>query len=136
MLSPLWEPPSELPPQPVPAWLPPPSSPVSSEPGHPNPNVLHPRASQAADSSLRSSRCTRRFLRAPSETEDQYGFLRSTAMLAVIIVTDETDCSAAEDSIFLTEAQGGGTVFWSDPAAVQPTSACAGAQACPAPADR
>ncbi len=62
-------------------------------------------------------------LRASSENESQYGFLRTTAMFVVIIVSDETDCSYADKSIFLSEAQGGETALWSDPKAPTPTSA-------------
>lgn len=65
------------------------------------------------------------FLRAQSGSENQYGFLRSNALLSVVVVSDETDCSYnnAYKSIFVSESQGGDTVFWSDPTASQPTSA-------------
>ncbi len=65
------------------------------------------------------------FLRAQSSKEKQYGFLRSNAILSVVVVSDETDCSYNNEfkSIFLSEASGGNTIFWSDPAAPQPSSA-------------
>lgn len=66
------------------------------------------------------------FLRAQNDKEEQYGFLRSNAILSIVIVTDEVDCSYNNkyQSIFLPEADGGDpTVFWSDPDASAPTSA-------------
>jgi hypothetical protein len=48
------------------------------------------------------------------------GFLRDEAGLLVIIVTDEVDCSHADESIFLQE---GNRTFWSDPQSAFPTSA-------------
>jgi hypothetical protein len=50
------------------------------------------------------------------------GFLPPGALLAVVIVTDEADCSHNEDyeDIFLPE---GNRVFWSDPESGAPTSA-------------
>jgi hypothetical protein len=59
-------------------------------------------------------------------TQDQsqasYGFLRENAILAIIIVTDEVDCSYQTEwaDIFAAE---GNRVFWSDPEAMYPTSA-------------
>jgi hypothetical protein len=60
--------------------------------------------------------------RAEDSGEMSYGFLREDAILSVVIVTDEVDCSYRVDhaSIFL---QDGDRVFWSDPAAAYPTSA-------------
>ncbi len=64
--------------------------------------------------------------RALERTRDRndpaYGFLRDGAILAVVIVTDEADCSAApgSDSIFKAD---GGKHFWEDPDAFAPTSA-------------
>jgi len=58
-----------------------------------------------------------------SKTEDPaYGFIREGAILSVVHVTDEEDCSYNTDweSIFLPE---GDKTFWSDPAAPAPTSA-------------
>jgi len=66
------------------------------------------------------------FLRAEQDEEAQYGFLRSAAILAVVMITDEVDCSYNNDfqSIFLPEAMGGNPdAFWSDPTAAAPTSA-------------
>jgi hypothetical protein len=60
--------------------------------------------------------------RAVNDQEASYGFLRQNALLAVIILTDEADCSYRVDHeiIFLPE---GNRVFWSDPDAEYPTSA-------------
>ncbi len=60
--------------------------------------------------------------RAADENEASYGFLRDDALLAVIHVTDEEDCSYEKDwsDIF---AQDGNKVFWSDPTAQFPSSA-------------
>ncbi len=63
-------------------------------------------------------------LRASAAAEPSYGFVRPDAHLAVILVTDETDCSALDDTIFLPANMGGNPeVFWSDPGAAAPTSA-------------
>jgi hypothetical protein len=60
--------------------------------------------------------------RAANENEANYGFLRDSAILAIVFVTDEVDCSYNKDyaDIF---AQDGNKVFWSDPTASFPTSA-------------
>jgi hypothetical protein len=60
--------------------------------------------------------------RAENSNEDEYGFLRAQAILAIVFVTDEVDCSYNKDhdSIF---KQDGNRFFWSDPAAQYPTSA-------------
>jgi hypothetical protein len=60
--------------------------------------------------------------RAENSDEAEYGFIRATAILAVVFVTDEADCSFNEQyaEIF---AQDGNKVFWSDPSASVPTSA-------------
>jgi hypothetical protein len=65
------------------------------------------------------------FLRAQKEGEPQYGFLRSNAILAVVILSDEVDGSYnnAYQSMWLPASEGGNMVFWSDPSAAQPTSA-------------
>jgi hypothetical protein len=63
------------------------------------------------------------FLRSATEDEEQYGFMRSSAVLSVVIVSDEVDCSANDTSIFLSAGEGGNQVFWSDPDAATPTSA-------------
>jgi hypothetical protein len=59
-----------------------------------------------------------------SQTEDDpaYGFIRPNAVLSIVHVTDEMDCSYDSDweSIFLPD---GNRVFWSDPEAASPTSA-------------
>jgi hypothetical protein len=61
-------------------------------------------------------------VRAQSNEEASYGFLRTNAILAVVFVTDEADCSYNKDwsEIFATD---GNRVFWSDPDANSPTSA-------------
>ncbi len=60
--------------------------------------------------------------RAADNNEANYGFLRDSAILAIVIVSDEVDCSYNKDwaDIF---AQDGNKVFWSDPTASFPTSA-------------
>ena len=60
--------------------------------------------------------------RAQTEDEDSYGFVRSNAILAVVFVTDEADCSYNKDwaEVF---SQDGDRTFWSDPSANAPTSA-------------
>ena len=60
--------------------------------------------------------------RATTETEEQYGFLRANAILSIVHVTDEADCSFNKDheTIFLPD---GNRVFWSDPDASAPSSA-------------
>jgi hypothetical protein len=45
--------------------------------------------------------------------EDTVGFLRDDALLAVILVSDEADCSMDDDSQFWLETEG--WVFWSNP---------------------
>lgn len=61
-------------------------------------------------------------LRAQSDAESQYDFLRTSADLMVVFVTDEVDCShrTSADTIFLPDGQ---KAFWSDPDAPAPTSA-------------
>ncbi len=51
-----------------------------------------------------------------------FGFFRDDAMLSVVIVTDEADCSATPFGASIFE-QGGGKTFWADPADTFPTSA-------------
>ena len=55
-----------------------------------------------------------------AESAANYGFLRETAQLAVVIVSDETDCSydLASKDIFTTNK-----VYWNDPSDPAPTSA-------------
>lgn len=61
-------------------------------------------------------------VRSTTSGNDEFGFRRTGALLAVAIVTDEEDCSYNDnyESIFLPE---GNRAFWSDPDAVTPTSA-------------
>jgi hypothetical protein len=62
-------------------------------------------------------------VRAQSSTEPEYGFLRSSAILAIIHVTDEADCSfvkAWESEVFGAD---GNKTFWADPADNFPNSA-------------
>ncbi len=56
------------------------------------------------------------------ERATENGFHRPTARLAVILVTDEADCShnQAQEWAFLAE---GDRALWSDPTAIRPTSA-------------
>jgi len=60
--------------------------------------------------------------RAQTSTEASYGFLRASAILAIVLVTDEVDCSHNKmwSEIFATD---GNKEFWSDPTAPFPTSA-------------
>jgi hypothetical protein len=60
--------------------------------------------------------------RSKASTEASHGFVRDDAILAIIIVTDEADCSydTAYDTIFDSD---GDKLFWSDPDAEYPTSA-------------
>jgi hypothetical protein len=61
-------------------------------------------------------------VRAQTVEEPSYGFLRPNAILAVVFVTDEADCSYNKEwsEIFETD---GNRVFWSNPDANSPTSA-------------
>jgi hypothetical protein len=61
-------------------------------------------------------------VRAETDAELSYGFLRATAILAIVLVSDETDCSYNKDYSTIFEADGN-KVFWSDPTAAFPTSA-------------
>jgi hypothetical protein len=61
-------------------------------------------------------------VRAQTVDEASYGFLRSNAILAVVFVTDEEDCSYNKDWSEIFSADGN-RVFWSDPDAVSPSSA-------------
>jgi hypothetical protein len=60
--------------------------------------------------------------RAQAEGNPDFGFMRERAILSIVHLTDEEDCSPNPEfeSIFLPE---GDRVFWSDPAAEAPTSA-------------
>jgi hypothetical protein len=60
--------------------------------------------------------------RAQTDDDPAHGFIRDGAILSVVHVTDEEDCSYNTDweSIFLPD---GDRTFWSDPTAAAPTSA-------------
>jgi hypothetical protein len=60
--------------------------------------------------------------RAQTVDEDEYGFLRANAILAIVFVTDEADCSYNKSYSSIFE-QDGKKTFWSDPTASFPTSA-------------
>ena len=60
--------------------------------------------------------------RMETSSENQFGFLRRNAILAVVHVTDEADCSYNNEHSTIFAADGE-RAFWSDPAASQPTSA-------------
>ncbi|EDM77203.1 hypothetical protein PPSIR1_26678 [Plesiocystis pacifica SIR-1] len=60
--------------------------------------------------------------RAQNPGEDNYGFLRDSAILAVITISDEADCSYDKDWASIFEAEGSKT-FWEDPDEPFPTSA-------------
>ncbi|MEM9461053.1 MAG: hypothetical protein AAGF11_43215 [Myxococcota bacterium] len=60
--------------------------------------------------------------RSATEGDAAFGFLRPGALTAIVVVTDEVDCSYNSDwdTIFRPE---GNRVFWSDPDAILPSSA-------------
>lgn len=60
--------------------------------------------------------------RSQTENEASYGFIRDNAILSIVHVTDEADCSYNSDweTIFLPD---GNRVFWSDATAPAPSSA-------------
>jgi hypothetical protein len=60
--------------------------------------------------------------RSTTDGDEAYGFIRSNAILAIVHLTDEVDCSYNNEweSIFLPD---GNRVFWSDATAASPTSA-------------
>jgi hypothetical protein len=60
--------------------------------------------------------------RSYTDNDEDMGFIRDNAILSVVHVTDEADCSYNGDweTIFLPD---GNRVFWSDPEATSPTSA-------------
>jgi hypothetical protein len=60
--------------------------------------------------------------RAQTNNEESYGFLRTSAILAIVFVTDEADCSHNKNFSTIFELDGN-RVFWSNPAAAYPTSA-------------
>ncbi|PRQ08444.1 hypothetical protein [Enhygromyxa salina] len=60
-----------------------------------------------------------------AQTPDEpgnYGFMRADAVLAVVVLSDEADCSYNKSFAEIFE-QDGNKVFWSDPAAQFPSSA-------------
>ncbi|NVB41524.1 VWA domain-containing protein [Pseudenhygromyxa sp. WMMC2535] len=61
-------------------------------------------------------------IRATTQGEESYGFLRSSAILAIVHVTDEADCSYNKNWAEIFE-QDGNRVFWSNPDESFPTSA-------------
>jgi hypothetical protein len=63
-------------------------------------------------------------LRSSNADEQQYGFMRSDAHLAIVFITDEVDCSYNNDfvQIFYDSDQGGNQVFWTDPESPHPSS--------------
>ncbi|PRP96276.1 vWA domain-containing protein [Enhygromyxa salina] len=61
-------------------------------------------------------------IRAQSADEASYGFTRPDAVLAVVFLTDEADCSYNTSFAEIFE-QDGNKVFWSDPTDSFPTSA-------------
>lgn len=65
------------------------------------------------ESTLESMRLA--LTRAESAKELNYGFVRPTALLAVVLVTDEEDCSSRKDAEFATVWRpDGNKVFWSE----------------------
>jgi hypothetical protein len=60
--------------------------------------------------------------RANTDSESSYGFLRDDALLAIVYVTDEEDCSINKDFTDVFSPNGDRT-FWSDPTAGNATSA-------------
>lgn len=60
--------------------------------------------------------------RADDADEPEYGFLRERASLAIVILTDEVDCSHNPAHAEIFDAAGN-KAFWQDPSAAQPTSA-------------
>jgi hypothetical protein len=61
-------------------------------------------------------------VRAQTNSEASYGFMRDGAILAVVFVTDEADCSYNKEWSAIFDAAGN-KVFWSDPTAQFPSSA-------------
>ena len=61
-------------------------------------------------------------LRAQDSNEDQYGFLRPGAIVAVVVLSDEADCSYDEDHAQIFDPNSD-RAFWSDPDAAFPSSA-------------
>ena len=61
-------------------------------------------------------------IRMQSSDEESYGFLRASAILAIVILSDEADCSYNKDYAEIFDADGN-KVFWSDPDSPFPSSA-------------
>lgn len=64
----------------------------------------------------------RALIRARTPDDPQFGFLRPTASLFVLFITDEPDCSLRPSATDVLDP-GGSRTFWSDPKAAYPTSA-------------
>jgi hypothetical protein len=60
--------------------------------------------------------------RMDDSAEDSFGFRRAEGVLAVVLLTDEADCSSNEEWAEIFSADGN-QAFWSDPAAASPSSA-------------
>lgn len=60
--------------------------------------------------------------RTDDSDDDNFGFRRADGLLAVVLLTDETDCSSNEQWAEIFSADGN-RVFWSDPAAASASSA-------------
>jgi hypothetical protein len=60
--------------------------------------------------------------RSQTPTQSNFGFLRDTAHLVIVIVTDEVDCSLNPDWVSIFDMDGNKT-FWADPFSPFPTSA-------------
>ncbi len=60
--------------------------------------------------------------RSQTDGDEAFGFIRANAILSIVHLTDEVDCSFNNDweTIFLPD---GDRTFWSDPMAASPTSA-------------
>lgn len=58
--------------------------------------------------------------RSADANDASYGFVREGSVLGVVVVTDEVDCSYADESIFLPD---GDRTFWPNPMDAYPTSA-------------
>jgi len=61
-------------------------------------------------------------IRAQDSNQDSYGFLRASSVLAVVVLSDEADCSYNKDFAEIFDADGS-KAFWSDPEAAFPSSA-------------
>ena len=61
-------------------------------------------------------------IRFDTMTDEAFGFKRESALLAIVQVTDEVDCSYNNDHVAIFEADGG-KVFWGDMTSNFPTSA-------------